>query len=155
MLLCSMIGIKESLFNVCTNYIEARIASAQHAINNAIESSNDDTKSSAGDKYETGREMMQQEIDRNRKQLEEAKKQKLILEQIDPLQYFDVVQQGSLVKTNFGSFYIAISCGQVQLDGLIFFAISAVSPIGKKLFRQKKGYKFDFNGKTFIIEDIQ
>jgi len=150
-----MISIKEELYKQCMTYIQDCIDTAQQAINDAIESSNDDTKSSAGDKYETGREMMQQEIDRNRKQLEEAKRQKLGLEQIDHHKPFDTVQNGNLVITNFGKFYIAISRGQIKVDGDIFFAISSVSPIGSKLMRQKIGYEFDFNGKAFRIEDIQ
>jgi len=150
-----MIGIKEELHKQCMTYIQDCIDTAQQAINAARESANDDTKSSAGDKYETGREMMQQEIDRNRKQLEEAKRQKLSLEQIDNQKKNDTVQDGSLVITNLGKFYIAISRGQIQVNGANYFAISAVSPIGIKLMRQKIGYEFDFNGKTFKIEDIQ
>jgi len=150
-----MIGIKEELYRLCLAYIQDCIDTAQQAINAARESANDDTKSSAGDKYETGREMMQQEIDRNRKQLEEAKRQKLSLEQIDNQKNSDTVQDGSLVTTNLGKFYIAISRGQIQVNGANYFAISAVSPIGIKLMRQKIGYEFDFNGKTFKIEDIQ
>ncbi len=69
-----MIKIKEELFKHCLHYVEECINTAQLAIEDARSSANDDTKSSAGDKFETGREMIQQEIDRNRKQLEEAKK---------------------------------------------------------------------------------
>lgn len=136
-------------------YVADCITAAQGAIDHAKESANDDTKSSAGDKYETGREMMQQEIDRNRKQLEESKKLKLILELIDPLKNCDSVMNGCLVTTNLGRFYIGISCGQLQIDGVNYFAISAMSPIGSKLMRQKVGYEFDFNGKMFKIENVQ
>lgn len=150
-----MISIKEELYKQCLQYVDDCIITAQQAINAARESANDDTKSSAGDKYETGREMMQQEIDRNRKQLEEAKRLKLVLEQIDPLIMTDSVQNGSLVITNFGKFYISISRGQILVEGSNYFAISAVSPIGLKLMKQKTGSEFDFNGKIFKIEDIQ
>ena len=60
-----MNGIKQELYKQCKNYVSNCIDTAQKAIDDAVESANDDTKSSAGDKYETGREMMQQEIDRN------------------------------------------------------------------------------------------
>ena len=150
-----MIRIKEKLYKQCMVYVNERIATAQQAINSACESANDDTKSSAGDKYETGREMMQQEIDRNRKQLEEAQKLRLLLEQVDPLKITDTVQNGSLVSTNYGKFYISISRGQLIIDGKNYFAISAVSPIGIKLMRLKTGAKFDFNGKIFKIDCIQ
>lgn len=146
--------IKEKLHQLCMDYVEERIASAEQAIYAARESANDDTKSSAGDKYETGREMMQQEIDRNRKQLDESKKLKQTLDLIDPSKTTDVVQNGSLVHTNYGKFYISISRGQLLLDGCNYFAVSTVSPIGAKLLKQKAGYEFDFNGKQFKIESI-
>jgi hypothetical protein len=147
--------IKEELYKHCINYVHNCIDTAQKAIDDAVESANDDTKSSAGDKYETGREMMQQDIDRNRKQLEEAKRQNLVLNQIEHKENYDVVQAGSLVITNLGKFYIGISCGQIQVDGSHYFAVSAISPIGAKLMFQIEGYEFDFNGKTFKIEEIQ
>ena len=119
-------------------YVNERIATAQQAINSACESANDDTKSSAGDKYETGREMMQQEIDRNREQLDEAKRLKFDLEQIKPLKITENVQNGSLVSTNYGKFYIGISRGQIIMNGRNYFAISALSPIGSKLLNKKQ-----------------
>ncbi len=149
-----MIRIKEELFKHCLHYVEECIKTAQLAVEDTRSSANDDTKSSAGDKFETGREMMQQEIDRNRKQLEEAKKMRLALEQIENHQVSEIVHSGSLVITNFGKFYISISRGQIQVDGINYFAISAISPIGLKLMRQKIGYEFDFNGKPFVIESI-
>lgn len=150
-----MITIKEELYKECLNYVQDCIDTAQKAIDDAIESANEDTKSSAGDKFETGREMIQQEIDRNMKQLEEAKKQKISLEQIEHQKTYDSVQNGSLVSTNFGKFYISISKGQIRVQGTNYFAISCISPIGMKLMRQKIGHAFDFNGKFFRIEDIQ
>ena len=146
--------IKEELYKQCMHYAEDCIQASRQAINDAIESANDDTKSSAGDKYETGREMMQQEIDRNRKQLDEAVKMKNLLLSIDQNQVSDTVQNGSLVITNLGKFYISISRGQLVADGNNYFAVSAVSPIGAKLIRQKRGDEFNFNGKIFKIEDV-
>ncbi|MHB1179781.1 MAG: 3-oxoacyl-ACP synthase [Daejeonella sp.] len=149
-----MTELKEKLHKLCMDYVNERIASAEQAIWAARESANDDTKSSAGDKYETGREMMQQEIDRNRKQLEESQKLKLVLDHINPSKTTDTVQNGSLVTTNFGKFYISISKGQVQVDGSNYFAVSSASPIGVKLMKQREGIEFLFNGKNFRIEQI-
>lgn len=149
-----MTGIKEQLHQLCMLYVEERIASAEQAITAARESANDDTKSSAGDKYETGREMMQQEIDRNRRQLEESQKLKIVLDQINDAKPSEFVQNGSLVTTNYGKFYISISRGQLAVEGCNYFAVSAASPIGLKLMKQKPGYEFDFNGKLFRVESI-
>lgn len=146
--------IKTALYDLCLDYVNQRIETASNAIKSARESANDDTKSSAGDKYETGRAMMQQEIDNNQLQLNEAKKLKIVLDQINPEKEFNTVQIGSLVITNKGNFYISVSAGQLKVDGGIYFAISSISPIGTKLMRLQVGSELNFNGKDFKIIDI-
>lgn len=98
---------------------------------------------------------MQQEIDRNRKQLEESQRLKLVLEKIDPVKTMELIQNGALVTTNYGKFYISISLGQLTLDDCIYYAVSSVSPIGLKLMKQKEGYEFDFNGKLFRVIKVE
>ncbi|NCX96324.1 MAG: 3-oxoacyl-ACP synthase, partial [Chitinophagia bacterium] len=57
--------IKERLYLLCHDYIANRATQLKQNIAEAQEAANDDTKSSAGDKFEVGREIMQQEIDMN------------------------------------------------------------------------------------------
>ena len=150
-----MSDIKTRLYNLCFDYAEDRIKNATEAIQAARDSSTDDTKSSAGDKYETGRAMMQQDIDRQTLQLGEAQKLKEFLNRMEPENTSDTVQNGSLAFTNQGIFYLAISVGQVELDGQKYFVISAASPIGAQLMKQKIGGKFSFNGKDYKISAIE
>ena len=56
-------NLKEELYNQCLNYVQSRMDAAQQGIDEAQQASKDDTKSSAGDKYETGRAMMQQQTE--------------------------------------------------------------------------------------------
>jgi len=150
-----MQAIKETLYKLCLNFIEQRIQTAETALEQAREASNDDTKSSAGDKYETSREMMQQEIDRNKRLLIDAQDNLRVLKAIDitpnPL---GIVRHGSLAETNNGSFYISVSAGQLTVEGKPIFAVSPVSPIGKALLDKKKGSKFEFNGRDYAIENV-
>ncbi|MGB4776154.1 MAG: 3-oxoacyl-ACP synthase [Daejeonella sp.] len=147
--------IKKQLYEYCLAYVEQRIQTARNAIDASRESANDDTKSSAGDKYETGREMMQQEINRNQVQLNEAQKLKEILNRLSVEKSESIIRNGSLVVTNQGAFYIAVSCGQIVIDGKSYFAISSQSPIGIKFMGQKSGAAFHFNEKKFKILDVQ
>ncbi|MDB5014682.1 MAG: transcription elongation factor [Daejeonella sp.] len=149
-----MKNIKKTLYNLCLDYVNQRIETAGNAIKSARESANDDTKSSAGDKYETGRAMMQQEIDNNQLQLNEAKKLKAVLDQINPEKECDTVQIGSLVITNKCNFFISVSAGQLKVDGSIYFAVSSISPIGTRLMRLQIGSELNFNGKDFKIIEI-
>ena len=127
---------------------------AEKAFKAAEQASNDDTKSSAGDKYETGRAMMQQEKDRNTTQLNEANKLMVALNRISTKGSSLTVDTGSLVITNNGKFYIAISAGILAVDGENYFAVSPASPIGIKLKGLKVGDGFELNGKKYKVEDV-
>lgn len=146
--------MKNQLYQLCLNFIEKRIATATEALQQAQEAGNDDTKSSAGDKFETGREMAQQDINRNKQLLADAQQQKAVLLTLADVAETAKVRSGSLVTTNNGNFYISISAGQLQLAEKTYFAISAASPIGKLLIGKATGAHFDFNGKAYQIIDI-
>lgn len=146
--------IKNQLYQKCVVFATDRITSLEQAIISAHEAAANDTKSSAGDKYETTREMMQQEISRNQAQLFEANKLKHTLDSINPLSKSKEVKNGSLVLTSNGNFYISISAGQIKIDNSIYFAVSAASPVGKVLLGLKAGDKAAFNGKEFVIQEV-
>jgi uncharacterized protein (UPF0128 family) len=149
-----MQNIKSDLYQLCVNFIETRIQTAEFALKQAREASNDDTKSSAGDKFETSREMMQQDIDRNKRLLIDAEENQRVLNSLKDAPFSESARNGSLVYTNNGNFYLSISAGQLHLGKELFFAISAVSPIGKLLLGKKKGQQFDFNGKKYQINEV-
>lgn len=150
----NVIKLKQNLYNQCINYVHDRMQAAQQAIAEAQQAQHDDTKSSAGDKYETGREMAQQETDRNMAQLNEANKLKVILNGINPETASAQVENGSLVFTNNGNFYIAISAGAILLDGVSYFAVSLASPIGAKMRGLKQEDVFELNGKKYVINGV-
>ncbi len=149
-----MSTIKQQLHSLCFANIEERIKGASQAIQFAQSSANEETKSSAGDKYETGRAMAQLEIEKNTVQLAEAQKLKQILLQLDPAKPSETIHAGSLVITNQGKFYISIPAGQFTLGGEIYFAVSSSSPIAKILLGLKAGDQIDFNKKTFVIQSL-
>ncbi len=146
--------LKHQLYLLCLDYLQKKAKDIKVLIDEAIESANDETKSSAGDKYETGMEMMQQEIELNVSRLTEVTKQRELLDRINPDVAPQTVQQGALVKTNNGYYYIAIAAGQLKLDGKTYYAISHSSPAGEMLMGKKKGDSFNLNGKVFLIDDI-
>jgi CHASE3 domain sensor protein len=149
-----MNDLKKELHKLCVDYVQKRIDTVMQAINATRQAANEETKSSAGDKYETGRAMMQQETDRNQAQLNEANKLMVALNHINAGTIFETAETGSLVATNNGKFYIAISAGTLTVSGETYFAISSASPIGLMLKGQKSGHEFSLNGKTYLIENI-
>lgn len=136
---------------MCGAHVALRIDTARKAILAAQSSANEETKSSAGDKYETGRSMMQLEIEKNSGQLMEAMKLKQVLDQIDPDAKMDVVKLGSVVITDQGNFFVAVSAGEFTLEEETYFSISPISPIGMQLMNKKAMSSFTFNKKVYTI----
>lgn len=120
----------------------------------AKESRDNDTKSSAGDKYETGRAMMQQEMDQAEKRLAQIKALKNELNRLPIEEPTKEIIPGSLVKTTSGLFFIGVSLGKVEIADRLIFAISTASPLGKLLHLKKEGDIILFNGQEQKIEWI-
>ncbi|NEU66064.1 GreA/GreB family elongation factor [Spirosoma agri] len=120
----------------------------------AQESANSESKSSAGDKYETGRAMAQIERDRYAHQLDVALAVEQELTRINSEKEYTVVQPGSLVTTNRGMFFISISAGKLNIDGKDVFAISPASPIGSALAGRRAGETVLFNKLVYEILSV-
>jgi transcription elongation GreA/GreB family factor len=146
--------LKKSLRTLCQSYLDKNIRNAEAAIADAREAAQNETKSSAGDKYETAREMMQQEIDLNTTRLQQLKQQQNVLARIDVDADTDVVVPGSIVLTTQGNYYIAVGAGKLIVDGIIYYAISLQSPIGQQLKGKKTGDVFTVNQQTHTIIQV-
>jgi hypothetical protein len=147
--------IKPQLHTACLAYVQERIDACQAAIQAAQESANSETKSSAGDKYETGRAMAQNERDRNTVQLRQAQQLQGELARINPELACDTVRPGALVQTGLGHFYISISAGKLAVGGLEYFAVSPSAPVAAALQGKRAGEQVLFNGKPVKIIAIQ
>lgn len=148
-------NIKEILYAHCEQNVQERLNRIQEEIEKIQASANEETKSSAGDKYETGRAMAQLEIERSWQQLDEAKKLKQVLQGIGIGRMTNVVIPGSLIKTSNGIFYISISLGLVTIEQKKFLFISAESPIGKLLMGKKVNDSITWNRVTYTIKSIE
>ncbi len=115
--------------------------------------SNNDTKSSMGDKYETGREMLQQEINNLQRQLNESLNQQALLQKITS-ESSSKVQNGALVKTDKGLFYISGSIGEITFENQKIMTVSAESPLVKAMIGLNKGQNFSINNIKQTIEEI-
>ncbi|MEJ7646603.1 MAG: 3-oxoacyl-ACP synthase [Chryseolinea sp.] len=147
-------AVKHQLLKYCESFADQRIAVATQAMNNAQKAANDEEKSSAGDKYETGRAMMQLERDNAALQIEEGAKLKQALVQINNTYRHDRAVLGSLVITKNNTIFLAIGIGKVVVENSEYLIIAPQSPLGKAIANKSVGDNFSFNGKEQVILKI-
>ena len=150
-----LLNIKKKLHQLCSEKTKQQIDDLKAIIQEAQDAANNETKSSAGDKHETGRAMAQLETEKLMTQLTEVLKLEQALSQINPEAQCKQVCLGALVITNNGSFYLAASLGKLEIDNTIYFAISTASPIGQQLIGLKPTDQFSFNERKYIIEKVE
>ena len=119
--------------------LDERIETLERSILSARESRDSDTKSSAGDKYETGREMVQQEMDKYRGLLSKTYGLKNDLSRMKPKEKHDQVGFGSLAVTSCGNYFISVPIGKVAIQQEDIYCISMASPVGQLLNGKKEG----------------
>lgn len=146
--------LKRELLQQCIDFVQNRIDNAEQAIKSAQQASNDDTKSSAGDKYETSREMMQQDTNRNLAQLTGASKLMVVLNRVNIGIQTINADTGSIIITTNGNFFLAISAGTLTINNATYFAVSPASPIGAMLKGKRQGDEFTLNGKIYLIKEV-
>ena len=134
--------------------IDQTAAIVKSEIQLAIETRDNETKSNVGDKYETTREMMQLEIEKNMLQLNKYDLQKNELLKIDSQKTHKKVELGSLVFTPENTYFISIGIGKIEIENEPIYCISLNSPIGKIIQNKKAGEKFNFQGKEIFITKI-
>ncbi|MCB9232951.1 MAG: 3-oxoacyl-ACP synthase [Bacteroidia bacterium] len=147
-------AIKLELHQYCLKQINESLSALRQSMEDAQEAANSEEKSSAGDKYETGRAMAQLEHEKAASQLGETEKMARVVELIDPEKSTTEIKVGSLVVTDKGKFYISIPIGKIQLESGLYFAVSSVSPIGDLLRGKKAGESIKLNGNTFKILEV-
>lgn len=146
--------IKQHLYEQCVNFVEERFKKIQNQIQEIQESLTSETKSSAGDKHETWRAMLQLEREKAGQQLAEVEKLKEAISKIDPTKSSDIIGLGSVIITSKANYFIAISAGEFKVEPQSFFAISPNTPIGLLLMGKKVGEVVVFRDSNFVIESI-
>jgi len=140
---------KSEIHSTLCYILEKSVEEARREYILAKESRDSDTKSSAGDKFETGREMMQREMDKISALIDSTQNS---LKKLNHLatETAKVVCEGSLVETDQGIYYISIGFG--KLDEV--YAISVESPLGSILKGKKIGESVEMRSKKITIKSI-
>lgn len=143
---------KSEILQIIYDKLSEKIGHLEHLIAET-RAANNETKSSMGDKYETSREMVQQEINNLQIQLNENLKSLNSLKLINTTEH-SIIGLGSLVETEKGFFYIAVSLGEISLKEKKIFVISTESPLAKAMYGKRKGEEFILNNSKQTIHSV-
>ncbi len=146
--------LKVLFLNALYSLVDEKVNSATSAIDATTESKNTATKSTAGDKHETGRAMMERELALSNAQLHKAQFLKNELSKISLEVDVTSVQLGALVVTSQGNYFISIGLGKINVLGDDCYAISGGSPLGIAMMGKQKGQMINFQGRNIEIIDV-
>ena len=145
---------KQGVFSALQTEVNARIVSLETALDESRSEMVSESKSTAGDKHETGRAMAQLEQEKLGRQVLSARELKQVIAQIDPAVKNDTVEFGSLVKTTTGWFFFSVGIGKLDVNGESVFCLTITSPLGNAMHGKKVGDSYQLNGSKLSILEV-
>lgn len=144
---------RSEIFNAIETYLTHKINLLQQDITDLAADLAGDTKSSAGDKFETAREMSQQEISKLTQQVNEQKKWLSLTKNYATATNFVQVQAGCIVKTSMGNFVVGLPLGKIE-ELPTYYCIGNTAPLSQMLLNKKVGETINFQQQAISIEQI-
>lgn len=146
--------LKEHLYHHCVSILTERIEQAEIAMQDAQDSANSETKSSAGDKYETGRAMAHLDKERHTRRHAAALDELTRLQRLNPDCVMTEIESGALVQTSVGWYYLTVGIGEIEFEDTVVQVISPESPIGAFLLELEVGDADDFRGREIEVLSV-
>jgi len=146
--------IKKNLYAHCKNFIQEKLIFLEKQKEELQLALTSESKSSAGDKHETGRAMIQIEREKLGRQIAITEKNYNKLFALSNPVNTSLVSLGSLVITDKANYYILISVESYLINSKIYYCISSQSPIGKLLLGKKVKDQINFNQNISTILEI-
>lgn len=146
--------LKEKLYHHCLAYVNSHIETNSTAFEYTQDAARTETKTVASEEPETGKERMQREMETIGRRLDEALKQRKLLQSIDYKKTYATVEPGAYVDTSVGAFFISLSADEIEIDGEEYCPISLASPIGQVLEGKKAGDSTSFRGRAITVKEV-
>ncbi|MEX1189056.1 MAG: 3-oxoacyl-ACP synthase [Bacteroidia bacterium] len=147
-------SLKQDVIDTCRDLLKSRQLELQKDEESARESAASETKSSAGDKHETSRELIHRDREIITQSLNELSKQLLELDKAQDAASSDLIRLGSIVKTSLGYFFLGPSLGFVNSNDLKVACVSVSAPIALVILGKSAGESVNFRGNILKIESV-
>ncbi|HEY4334906.1 MAG TPA: hypothetical protein VGM89_03390 [Puia sp.] len=126
------------------DFLSQRIATSTEAMRDAQDAANSEEKSSAGDKYETGRAMGHLQKDMYARQRAEQVRELAALHAVSEV----------VMRTDAVDFFIGIGLGKQTIDGRAVVFLSPQAPLALSLQGKKAGDPVIFQRETLTIRVV-
>ena len=144
--------IRKELIDLCRKAQTKTVESSKAAMNEAQLALNDYGPNK--DRYDSFRDQLIGRRDMFSGQYQKALSELNVLDMIDIKESRNTVEFGAIVISDTCRLFVAISAGKMELDGLLYHAISPAVPLYKAMEGLKKGDSFEFNGNKQQIKDL-
>ncbi|MEO6584136.1 MAG: hypothetical protein ABIO05_07415 [Ferruginibacter sp.] len=148
------LAFKQKLVATGEAVLRQRIQFGIQSISEVQQAANAEEKSSAGDKYETGRAMSHLEKDMLSRQLQANQSELHAFSAVSATNIYDSVQPGSVVHCTTVVFFIAAGLGKILIDNSPVYFLSPAAPVTLQLLNKKPGHQFLFNNVTTVIAEV-
>ena len=142
---------KKQLILHSRQQMEERIAEIELQGKALQEGVANESKSSAGDKHETARAMMNLEQEKLGRQFQELMTMKEHFNKINFEIVSDKIQLGSMIETNKGYFLLSVGLGKIKANTQDLMLLSLQSPLGEILLGKSEGDRVILNTHEYII----
>ena len=145
--------VKAEVLDQCIALLQEQLSGIQDQINALKADLGSETKSSAGDKHETGRAMIQLEQERLGAQYSAAKKQWEVLQRI-PKENTDRIVLGALARISDRWYYFATGMGSVTVSHTEVMVIGLTSPLAQALKGMPVDGSAQFRGNLYRVQEV-
>ncbi len=146
--------IKQQLHLKCQELLQNRLRIVEKSMNDIYNNLESETKSTAGDKHETGRAMLHLEREKLGHQLAIINNQLQVFNKINLEAQISRVVLGSLVYTTQANYFISVSMGELKAGKIRAYAISPMSPVGQALMLKAVDETVFYNNQKIKILKI-
>lgn len=136
------------------DYLNNQIQIIQKHIADLATDVQNDAKSSAGDKHETGLAMMHLEQEKLNAKLSELINMLQQAQKLPEEKQMDKVTLGSVIKTDKAIFYVSVAIPTLKVQNQTVICISPVAPLMQVLQNGKQGDEIVFNKISYQIQQI-
>lgn len=145
---------KQTIKDAAMQWVQNNIFQAEAGLAQLREAMAAETKSSAGDKYETARSMMQIETGKLTAQLQLQKQFLATLQNQPDARLHQVVEAGAVVQLANMKVFVSVPIGAIQVNGSPVHCISPMSPLAQAMMGKKAGDTVSINGNIQTIISI-